>query len=105
MGWIADYNDASSFLDMYRTADSGNNDTGWENEEFKSLIDQASGEQDPAVRTDLQLQAEAIMVDEMPVIPLYYYTNLYVVQDHVENMSPDALGNINLKDVSISSGE
>ena len=105
MGWIADYNDASSFLDMYRTADSGNNDTGWENEEFKSLIDQASAEQDPAVRTDLQLQAEAIMVDEMPVIPLYYYTNLYVVQDHVENMSPDALGNINLKDVSISSGE
>lgn len=105
MGWIADYNDASSFLDMYRTADSGNNDTGWENEEFKSLIDQASAEQDPAVRTDLQLQAEAIMVDEMPVIPLYYYTNLYVVQDHVENMSPDPLGNINLKDVSISSGE
>ena len=105
LGWIADYNDASSFLDMYRTADSGNNDTGWENEEFKSLIDQASAEQDPAVRTDLQLQAEAIMVDEMPVIPLYYYTNLYVVHDHVENMSPDALGNINLKDVSISSGE
>lgn len=105
LGWIADYNDASSFLDMYRTADSGNNDTGWENEEFKSLIDQASAEQDPAVRTDLQLQAEAIIVDEMPVIPLYYYTNLYVVQDHVENMSPDALGNINLKDVSISSGE
>lgn len=105
MGWIADYNDASSFLDMYRTADSGNNDTGWENEEFKSLIDQASAEQDPAVRSDLLLQAEAIMVDEMPVIPLYYYTNLYVVHDHVENMSPDALGNINLKDVSISSGE
>ena len=105
MGWIADYNDASSFLDMYRTADSGNNDTGWENEEFKSLVDQASAEQDPTVRTDLQLQAEAIMVDEMPVIPLYYYTNLYVVHDHVENMSPDALGNINLKDVSISSGE
>lgn len=105
MGWIADYNDASSFLDMYRTADAGNNDTGWENEEFKSLIDQASAEQDPAVRTDLLLQAEAIIVDEMPVIPLYYYTNLYVVQDHVENMSPDALGNINLKDVSISSGE
>lgn len=105
MGWIADYNDASSFLDMYRTADSGNNDTGWENEEFKSLIDQASAEQDPAVRTDLQLQAEAIIVDEMPVIPIYYYTNLYVVQDHVENMSPDAFGNINLKDVSISSGE
>ena len=105
MGWIADFNDASTFLDMYRTADAGNNDTGWENEEYKALIDQAAAEQDVDVRTDLLLQAEAIMIEEMPVIPLYYYTNLYVVHDHVENMLPDALGNINLKDVSISSGE
>lgn len=105
MGWIADFNDASSFLDMYRTADSGNNDTGWENEEFKALIDQAAAEQDVDARTDLLVQAEAIMMDEMPVIPLYYYTNLFVIHDHVENMAPDALGNINLKDVSISSGE
>lgn len=105
MGWIADFNDASSFLDMYRTAESGNNDTGWENEEFKALIDQAAAEQDVDVRTDLLVQAEAIMMDEMPVIPLYYYTNLFVIHDHVENMAPDALGNINLKDVSISSGE
>ena len=62
-------------------------------------------EQDADVRTDLLVQAEAVMMEDMPVIPLYYYTNLYVIQDHVENMSPDALGNINLKDVSISSGE
>lgn len=105
MGWIADFNDASSFLDMYRTADAGNNDTGWESEAFKNLIDQSAAEQDADVRTDLLVQAEAVMMEDMPVIPLYYYTNLYVIQDHVENMSPDALGNINLKDVSISSGE
>lgn len=105
MGWIADFNDASSFLDMYRTADAGNNDTGWENEEFKNLIDEAAAEQDVDTRTDLLVQAEAVMMEDMPVIPLYYYTNLFVIHDHVENMAPDALGNINLKDVSISSGE
>lgn len=105
MGWIADFNDASTFLDMYRTADAGNNDTGWENEEYKNLIDQAAAELDQEARKDLLLQAEAIMVDEMPVIPLYYYTNLNVVHDHVENMAPDALGNINLKDVSVTAAE
>lgn len=101
LGWIADYNDASSFLDMYKTAADGNNDTGWENPEYKDLMDQAANEQDPAKRTDLMRQAEAILVDEMPVIPLYYYTNLFVKKDNVKNMEPDALGNVNLKDVVI----
>src|SRR5699024_1452927 len=102
MGWIADYNDAISFLDMYRTADNGNNDTGWENEEYKNLIDESASEEDPAARTQMLLDAEAIFMEEMPVIPVYYYTSNYVIQDHVQNLEPDALGNVSLKDVSVS---
>lgn len=102
MGWIADFNDAISFLDMYRTADSGNNDTGWENEEYKELIDASAAEEDPAARTQMLLDAEAIFMEEMPVIPVYYYTSNYVIQDHVQNLEPDALGNVSLKDVTIS---
>lgn len=99
MGWIADYNDAISFLDMYRTAETGNNDTGWENEEFKNLIDQSASEEDPAARTQMLVDAEAIFMEEMPVIPVYYYTSNYVIQDGIENLVPDALGNVDLKDV------
>lgn len=102
MGWIADFNDSVSFLDMYRTADHGNNDTGWENEDFKNLIDQASEEADPAARQQILLDAEAIIMDEMPVIPVYYYTSNYVIKDGVENLEPDALGNVSLKDVTIA---
>lgn len=102
MGWIADFNDAISFLDMYRTADTGNNDTGWENEEYKNLIDESAAEEDPATRTQMLLDAEAIFMEEMPVIPVYYYTSNYVIQDHVQNLEPDALGNVSLKDVSVS---
>ena len=39
---------------------------------------------------------------ELPVAPIYYYTNLYVKQDYVQNMEPDVLGNINLKYVDIT---
>lgn len=102
MGWIADFNDAISFLDMYRTADHGNNDTGWENEEYKNLIDGANAEADPAARTQMLLDAEAIIMEEMPVIPVYFYTSNYVIQDHVQNLEPDALGNVSLKDVTLS---
>lgn len=97
MGWIADYNDAYTFLEMYNTADNGNNDTGWENTKYTELLKQSVAETDPAARTKILLDAEAIMMEEMPVIPIYYYTNLYIKKDNVSGMEPDALGNINLK--------
>ena len=101
MGWIADYNDAYSFLEMYTTADNGNNDTGWENPEYKSLMEQSIKELDANKRLDLLKQAEAIGMEEFPVAPIYYYTNLYVVGDHVKNMAPDVLGNFQLKNVKL----
>lgn len=102
LGWIADYNDPTSFLDMYKTAETGNNDTGWENPDFAGLLDQAALEQDPEARLDIILEAEALMISELPVIPIYYYTNNYVVKDGIENLKPDALGNVLLKYVTIN---
>lgn len=97
MGWIADYNDAYTFLEMYNTAANGNNDTGWENAEYTALLKKSVVETDPAARIEILKQAEAIMVEEMPVAPIYFYTNLNVQKDYVSGMTPDALGNINLK--------
>ena len=101
LGWIADYNDAYSFLEMYDTAKNGNNDTGWENPKYKELLKQSTTETDAAKRTELLKQAEAIMVEEMPVAPIYYYTNLYIGKDGVTGMEPDALGNVSLKQADI----
>ncbi|MGE7841908.1 peptide ABC transporter substrate-binding protein [Lysinibacillus sp. NPDC093712] len=101
MGWIADYNDAYSFLEMYDTAANGNNDTGWENPKYKELLKQSIAEGDSAKRLDLLKQAESIAVSEFPVAPIYYYTNLSVVDKKVKNMVPDILGNIKLKYVDV----
>ena len=102
MGWIADYNDAYTFLEMYNSAENGNNDTGWENPEYTALLEQSNTESDPAKRIELMKQAEAIFMNEMPIAPIYYYTNLSVKKDYVENIEPDSLGNINLKYVDIN---
>ena len=97
LGWGADYNDAYSFLEMYNSATNGNNQTGWSNEEYTKLVKASTTETDPAKRTEILLQAEAIIMEEMPVAPVYYNTNLFITHDNVENIEPDALGNINLK--------
>ncbi|CAM5205938.1 Oligopeptide transport system substrate-binding protein OS=Ureibacillus acetophenoni OX=614649 GN=SAMN05877842_11166 PE=4 SV=1 [Ureibacillus acetophenoni] len=102
MGWIADYNDAYSFLEQYNSADNGNNDTGWENAQYTELLKQSVVETDPEARIALLKEAEAIAMSEFPVAPVYYYTNLHVKKDFVKNMAPDALGNVYLKYVDIN---
>lgn len=102
MGWIADYNDAYTFLEMYSTADNGNNDTGWENAQYKELMSKSVSEPDPAKRLEILKEAEAIAMSEFPVAPIYYYTNLHVKSDKVKNMEQDRLGNIQLKWVDIA---
>ncbi|MEK4387473.1 peptide ABC transporter substrate-binding protein [Solibacillus sp. FSL W7-1464] len=101
LGWGADYNDAYTFLEMYNSAENGNNQTGWSNDEYTALLNESITETDPAKRTEKLLAAEAVIMEEMPVAPIYYNTNLNVVSDEVENMVPDALGNINLKYVKV----
>nr|WP_225230141.1 peptide ABC transporter substrate-binding protein [Ureibacillus galli] len=101
LGWIADYNDAYTFLEMYDSAENGNNDTGWENAEYAELLKQSNAETDPAKRLELLKQAESIIMSETPVAPIYYYTNLSVKKDYVKNMEQNALGNMYLKYVDI----
>ncbi|MEZ6091072.1 MAG: peptide ABC transporter substrate-binding protein [Pirellulaceae bacterium] len=76
-GWNGDYPDPNTFLDMWTTHNS-HNSTGWSNEKYDALIEQsqaASGQE----RMDLLQQAEAIFVEELPIIPLYFYTRTNLV--------------------------
>lgn len=86
-GWIADYPDPNTFLDMWVT-DGPQNNTGWSNPQFDQLIRAAAAERDPKQRMELLRQAEAIFIDEMPVIPFYFYTSINVVSPRVKNFAP-----------------
>jgi oligopeptide transport system substrate-binding protein len=75
--WIADYNDANTFLDMFMSQ-NGNNRTGWSNPHYDELIRTANQQPDPARRADLLRQAESILVrDEVVVLPLYFYAGFF----------------------------
>lgn len=101
MGWIADYNDAYTFLEMYATAENGNNDTGWENPKYKELIEASNKEVDAEKRIQILKDAEAIAMKELPVAPIYYYTDPSVVSERVTGMEADILGNFQLKNVDV----
>jgi oligopeptide transport system substrate-binding protein len=85
--WIADYQDPSTFLDMWCT-DRGNNNTGWSNPKYDALLVAAGKELDPAKRYELLAQAERILcVDEVPILPVYYYVNQGMLRPRVKGWS------------------
>jgi oligopeptide transport system substrate-binding protein len=71
--WIGDYPDPNTFLDMWVTG-GGNNNTGWSNKEYDRLIDQAALTKDPNARYEIFRQAETLLMTELPIIPIYFYT-------------------------------
>ena len=91
-GWIADYNDPMSFLDMWLTG-GGNNDAQYANPEYDALIQQAKAATDPAERMELMHQAENILVGQDWVVnPLYFYTQKYMLADGIQGMYYTPLG-------------
>ena len=91
-GWISDYNDPVSFLDMWVTG-GGNNDAHYSNLDYDNLISQAKAESDPAARMKLLHQAEDILVGQDYVVdPLYFYTQKYMLRDGIEGMYYTPLG-------------
>lgn len=92
-GWSGDYVDPMTFLDLWVTG-GGNNDAGYSNPEYDSLVAQAKTEQDSTKRWELMHQAEAIIMEDMPIIPLYYYTKAKAAKPEVKGVRVSTLGNI-----------
>lgn len=91
-GWIADYNDPMSFIDMWLTG-GGNNDAKYSNPKFDELVKKAKIEADPAKRMELLHQAEDILVgQDYGIAPLYFYTNNYMMKDNIKGLYYSPLG-------------
>jgi oligopeptide transport system substrate-binding protein len=96
--WIGDYVDPSTFLDLFLT-DSGNNETGWSNKEYDRLVHIASNTGDPAVRYAAYQKAEAILMDEVPVMPIYFYTQPRLIRPSVKGWYPNLLDEYDFKSI------
>lgn len=97
--WIGDYVDPNTFLDIW-TTDSGNNDTGWSNAEYDDLVLRKI----PAMKTTAERfagfkKAETILIEEMPVIPVYTYTTKHLVSRSVKGLPENIMDYFSFKHI------
>lgn len=99
--WIADYNDAYTFA-QYLKSDFGLNLPRYRNTEYDRLVNQAAAEVDRARRQSLLEQAEALMLDDQPIIPLYFYVSKHLVKPWVQGWRNNVMNVQYSKDMAIN---
>ena len=80
--WCADYNEASTFLDLW-TSYSGNNDTKYSNPAYDKLLKDAKTMADPNPN---YTTAEAVLAADMPIIPIYHYTKVDMIKPDIKGI-------------------
>jgi oligopeptide transport system substrate-binding protein len=98
--WIGDYLDPNTFLGMMKS-DDGNNRTGWANPDYDALVDEAARTLDPTRRFAILAKAEALLLDQAPVIPIYHYSTTELVKPYVRGLYTTSLDTHPLKHVWI----
>ncbi len=99
-GWIGDYTDPMTFIDMWVT-NGGNNDTGWSNAQYDALVAKAKSTGDQTVRMQAMHDAEKILMDEMPIAPIYFYTRPELIKPYIKDFYTSALGYTDFKQAYI----
>jgi oligopeptide transport system substrate-binding protein len=87
-GWVGDYMDPYTFLDLFSTK-AGDNGTGWSPPEFVAALHAANREQDPQRRYELLAKAEKMLIDAQPVIPLATSSTNWMKKPYVKGMYPN----------------
>jgi len=85
-GWAGDYPDAATFLELF-TSTSGNNHTGYSNADYDKDFKASSTEMNPKKRLELLTKVEARLLQDQPIIPLFYYSNYGFLRPEVNGFA------------------
>ena len=102
--WFSDYEDPNNWYNVlwYSGADNNSFNGGWRSERYDALVRQATGELNQTRRAELYGQAESIMAQEYPHIPLFHYEVRSLVKPYVQGYTPSrVLGLTPLRSMSI----
>lgn len=95
--WIADFNDPINFLEMFKYKMNSTNNTQWEDPHYSDLLSTSFGCLDLVDRSKILASCEKILIDAMPIIPLYHYTMNYVKNDKLQDVVMNGLGQLDFK--------
>lgn len=98
--WIADYPDAENYLSLFYSQNGAPpNYTGFQNGEFDELYKKALIESDDSIRMIYYQQMDEIIIEQAPVVVLYYDQTIRICKKNVLNASPNAFNNLDLKTI------
>ena len=100
--WLGDYPDAENYLALFYSPNfspAGPNKTHFKSATYDQLYEQAKLEQDPQKRYALYQQMDRIVVEECPVIPLYYDQVVRLTQNNVHGLTPNPMNQLVLERV------
>jgi len=86
LGWIADYPDPENFMDVLFHSEKNDNHMGYSNPEVDELLEKARTEQDPEERLQLYQEAEQIIINDAPWVPLFYEVEYWLTKPYVKGM-------------------
>lgn len=97
-GWVGDYMDPGSFLDIWQTEENDSlNDTGWSNPRFDELLKRAQQSDTLEGRYRNYEEAENILLNELPCIPIYWYRRPYLIDQRLKGYHAKQLDMHNFK--------
>ena len=90
-GWIGDYNDANTFLELLKGDVGAMNPAGYVNPEYDAVMRKAEKETDLEVRAQLMQKAESLLLKDLPIIPIYHYTTQHLVSPRVKGWKDNVM--------------
>jgi oligopeptide transport system substrate-binding protein len=89
--WVGDYLDPLTFLEIFHST-SGNNRTGWKHPVYDQLIEQARLERQPAARLAVLHEAERLLLDQAPIVPLFYENSFELISPRLHGFERNLRG-------------
>lgn len=97
MSWLASYNDPFNFLDTFQYLNNPMNYPKWIDPAYTKLLEQSELESDPAKRKEILAKAERILIDAMPVVPVYFMTNTFLVNPSLKGYYMSPIGEVDFR--------
>ena len=96
MGWIGDYPDPNTFLDIFLSSNPGNV-TGFANPDYDALLAEANQTLDAGVRMKKLRKAESMLMNASPILPIYFYSTTKLVKPYVRGFHENLQGRHDFK--------
>ncbi len=95
--WTADFNDPVNFLEVFKFKDASTNNTQWENSKYIDLLNRSALCTNKEERRGLLREAEQILMEQMPIIPIFHFALNYLQREELEEVVLSPLGQIDFR--------